>query len=73
MNRTLSTAAGLLFLLASAGAHAAITPASCDSKSYQAVQSRAAASFDAFDDYRHRSLAFRDAIAALSADVTPDG
>ena len=31
--------------------------------------SPAAASFDAFDDYRHRSRAFRDAIAALTDEV----
>ena len=46
MNRT-TTAAGLLALLASAGAHAAITPDACDSKSFQTVLHPAAASFDA--------------------------
>jgi pullulanase/glycogen debranching enzyme len=46
MTRTRTTAAGLLALLASAGAHAAITPDACD-KSYQAVLHPAAASFDA--------------------------
>jgi pullulanase/glycogen debranching enzyme len=37
----------LLTLLAGAGAQAAVTPDDCDSKDYQAVLSRAAASFDA--------------------------
>jgi pullulanase/glycogen debranching enzyme len=46
MTRT-TTTAGLLALLASAGAHAAISPEACDSKSYQAVLSPSAASFDA--------------------------
>jgi pullulanase/glycogen debranching enzyme len=44
--RTRTTAAGLLALLACAGAQAAITPDACD-KSYQAVLHPAAASFDA--------------------------
>jgi pullulanase/glycogen debranching enzyme len=46
MKRT-TTTAGLLALLASAGAHAAISPEACDSKSYQAVLSPSAARFDA--------------------------
>jgi pullulanase/glycogen debranching enzyme len=47
MTKKSATAASLLSLLASTCAHAAISPASCDSKSFQTVQSRAAASFDA--------------------------
>jgi pullulanase/glycogen debranching enzyme len=47
MTRKITTAASLLPLLACTAAHAAISPASCDSKSFQVVQSRAAASFDA--------------------------
>ncbi|MGJ7914472.1 alpha-1,6-glucosidase domain-containing protein [Massilia sp. LXY-6] len=47
MTRTRTTAAGLLALLASAGAHAAISPDACDGKSYQAVLHPAAAGFDA--------------------------
>jgi len=47
MTRTTTTAAGLLALLASTGAHAAISPEACDSKSFQAVLSAANASFDA--------------------------
>jgi pullulanase/glycogen debranching enzyme len=49
MTRT-TTTAGLLALLASlahAGAHAAISPEACDSKSFQTVLSPSAASFDA--------------------------
>jgi pullulanase/glycogen debranching enzyme len=41
------SAAGLLALLASAGAHAAIGPESCDSKAFQTVLSPSSASFDA--------------------------
>jgi len=41
------TAAGLLSLLASSGAYAAISPEACDSKSFQTVLHPAAASFDA--------------------------
>jgi pullulanase len=47
MTRTTTTAAGLLALLASTGAHAAISPEACDSKSFQIVLSAANASFDA--------------------------
>ncbi|CAH0141661.1 Pullulanase [Massilia sp. Bi118] len=46
MTRT-TTTAGLLALLASAGAHAAISPDACDSKAFQTVLSPSAASFDA--------------------------
>lgn len=47
MTRTTTTAAGLLALLAATGAHAAISPEACDSKSFQTVLSAANASFDA--------------------------
>jgi pullulanase/glycogen debranching enzyme len=51
MTNKSATAASLASLLASllacTSAHAAISPDSCDSKSFQTVQSRAAASFDA--------------------------
>jgi pullulanase/glycogen debranching enzyme len=47
MTRKTTTAASLLSLLACTAAHAAIPPESCDGKSFQAVQSRSAASFDA--------------------------
>ena len=47
MTRTTTTAASLLSLLACTAAHAAIPPLSCDSKSFEIVRSRAAASFDA--------------------------
>jgi pullulanase/glycogen debranching enzyme len=47
MTRTTTTTAGLLALLASAGAHAAISPDACDSKSFQTVLSPSAASYDA--------------------------
>jgi pullulanase/glycogen debranching enzyme len=47
MTRTSAATAALLSLLASTCAHAAIPPESCDSKSFQAVQSPAAARFDA--------------------------
>jgi pullulanase len=46
MTRTISTA-GLLALLSSAGAHAAIPPDACDSRSYQTVLSASNAHFDA--------------------------
>ena len=47
MKPILPTAGGLLALLAATGAHAAVSPESCDSKSFQIVQHPAAASFDA--------------------------
>jgi pullulanase/glycogen debranching enzyme len=50
MKKTSITSAGLLALLAAAGApgaHAAISPEACDSKDFQIVQRPAAASFDA--------------------------
>jgi pullulanase/glycogen debranching enzyme len=47
MKRHATTVAGLLSLLACGGAHAAITPDACDSKSFQTVLHPAAASFDA--------------------------
>jgi len=49
MNKTLTTAAPIVLvaLLASTGAHAAITPDACESSAFQIVQSPSAASFDA--------------------------
>jgi pullulanase/glycogen debranching enzyme len=66
MTRTRTTAAGLLALLAAAGAHAAILPDACDSKSFQTVLQPAAASFDARAVWLDRRL-----IAFPGA--TPDG
>jgi pullulanase/glycogen debranching enzyme len=58
------SAAALLALLVSAGAHAAIGPDACDSKSYQAVLSPSAAHFDARAIWLDRRLlAFPDAPA----------
>jgi pullulanase/glycogen debranching enzyme len=47
MKNTFSTAGGLLALLAASGAYAAVSPESCDSKTFQIVQHPSAASFDA--------------------------
>ncbi len=47
MNRTISNAGGLLAILACAGAHAAVSPESCDSRDFQIVQNPAHAAFEA--------------------------
>jgi pullulanase/glycogen debranching enzyme len=47
MNHTISTAGGLLAMLACAGAHAAVSPESCDSKTFQVVQHASDARYDA--------------------------
>jgi pullulanase len=67
MTRT-TTTAGLLALLASAGAHAAIPPEACDSKSYQAVLSASSASFDARAVWLDRRLIAFPGALSQSAD-----
>jgi len=57
MNRTLPTAGALIALLATAGAHAAISPEACDSNAFQIVQHPAAATFDARAVWLDRRLA----------------